>query len=122
MAQMRNVHEFDGRVQIKDVERFDASEEETALEEFRARPGKLPHVSGMLRDIVLNEQKKNDDLINGYNARHLLASLLCRIKKLPAEDHETWYALLEEQIGDMARLGPCPQGRTIRMWQLYTAL
>lgn len=118
---MRNVHEFDGRVRIEGVERLEASEEATMLEAFRARPDMPDHVRGMLRDILLDPEHKNHDAVNGYNARDLLAALLGRIARLPAEDRETWHLLLEEQIGDMARLGPCPQGRTIRLWQLYCA-
>jgi hypothetical protein len=30
--------------------------------------------------------------------------------------------LLEEQLSDMRNLGPCPQGRTVRLWQLLQSL
>ena len=122
MTPMRNVHEFDGRVRIQGIEKPDPSEETTMLEEFQARPNMAAHVRAMLRDIILDPDHKNNDPINGYNARDLLAALLGKINRLPDEDKETWRMLLEEQIGDMARLGPCPQGRTIRLWQLYSAL
>ena len=122
MTPMRNVHEFDGRVRIEGIERSDPSEEATMLEEFKARPNMAGHVGAMLRDIIHDPNHKNHDPINGYNARDLLAALLGKIHRLPDEDKETWRMLLEEQIGDMARLGPCPQGRTIRLWQLYCAL
>ena len=77
----------------------------------------------MLVDIYSGGTQKNHDPVNRYHARDLLMALLYRISILKdIEDRETMQMLLQEQLHDMALLGPCPQGRVVRLWQLYHSI
>ena len=120
--QMRDVHEFDGKFNIEKIVRGTVEKEEECYRTFALRemPMRARH---MLVDIYSGGAQKNHDPVNRYHARDLLMALLYRISILKDdEDRETMQMLLEEQLQDMALLGPCPQGRVVRLWQLYHSI
>lgn len=118
---MRNVHEFDRKLNIQ----FDFLYSEDEINEIICN-ARATFLSSMKRDAVfmateiLQEgNKKNIDAINNADARKLFIKLLDKIQQQSQEDIEMWQCLLEEQLVDMKNLGPCPQGRIIRLWQLF---
>lgn len=116
---MKNVHEFDRKIRIQTEE---APIEENVFEEFLEKVSLHPSALFMARDIIGNSEKNRDD-INRADARQLLYTLLVKINGLKdEEDKKMFYLLLEEQLKDMKQLGPCAQGRTIRLWQLIRSL
>lgn len=110
---MRNVHEFDRKINMN-LPQKEIKEE--IFESFLKR--KLSNIAMMMATQIIQPNEKNDDHINQADARFLLFELLSKIQSQPEKDQEDMYKLLEEQLEDMLRLGPCPQGRTIRLWQL----
>lgn len=114
---MKNVHEFDRKINIQI--KPDSTDQDFILNQFLNQPILSEDAKKMTRDIILNSSGKNKDEINGADARELLVQLLVRIEGLEEEDKKKdMYFLLNEQLQDMIRLGPCAQGRTIRLWQL----
>jgi len=122
----RNVHEFDGRLCQEAMEEMnqriqaatpssDKVDLKDQLHDLRAR--------SMFRELQVREDPKNWDPTNQIHATDLLRLLLYKIETLQVEeDKKEWIQMLEEQLLDMVHLGPCPQGRTIRLWQLYQSL
>lgn len=111
---MKNVHEFDRKLNIQT--KGDPINEEI-WKEFLQRPGIASTAKEMAIDIIENSPKNKDE-INRADAKVLFFELLTKIKTLSEEDQKDMYFLLEEQLTDMLKLGPCAQGRTIRLWQL----
>jgi septum formation topological specificity factor MinE len=70
-------------------------------------------------DLILANvnQNANLDLTNQKRAEDLLAVLSKHMDTDP-----NLLPLLEEQLQDMVQLGQCAQGRTTRLWQIYTLL
>lgn len=115
---MRDVHEFDGKVPIKtgkvaEGSKFDNAEELLSVE-----------ARHMARRILDGGREENLDTRNhDADARALLLELLALIRAIRDDkDRREYQALLEEQLCDMKNLGPCPQGRTVRLWQLIQPL
>lgn len=119
---MRNVHEYDGKLVKTDIPVIEKNEEERLLARFMQR--RMQHAAIFISRSILSSDhaQQNNDTINGLDARRLFVYVLHLIDKLPEEDHGEWDHLLEEQLADMTNLGPCPQGRTIRLWQLVSSL
>lgn len=119
---MRNVHEYDGKLVKTDIPVIEKNEEERLLSGFLQR--RMQHAALFMSRSILSydHAQQNNDTINDLDARQLFIYLLHLIDKLPKEDHDEWNNMLEEQLADMTRLGPCPQGRTIRLWQLVLSL
>lgn len=118
---MRNVHEFDGKVRIELEKNVKKEEEEKIWDDAEKYINKMGSgAQTMARSIYHDPMEKNMDMINkGVNARELLLTLLTKLNQMDdKQDQMTFYSLLEEQLDDMHRLGQCPQGRTIRLWQL----
>lgn len=121
---MRNVHEFDGKIPMK----LDFLYEENQIQqivndaEFLTRMQNDARI--MINKVLLENTEKNLDFLNNHiDARQLFVALLSKISKISNEEDKQFYSsLLEEQLCDMKNLGPCPQGRTIRLWQLYQTL
>jgi len=78
----------------------------------------------MANQILMENNEKNIDNLNRkMDARQMFIALLEKISHLKDEqDKSLFHQLLEEQLSDMKNLGPCPQGRTIRLWQLLQSL
>lgn len=121
--EMRNVHEFDGKIHIEGLIELDGDEEKKKLLTAFSERMLDDFTRKMWETIVDRRDQQNYDPINASDAFQILLALLKKISLLAKkEDQEEWYIMLEEQLGDMVRLGPCPQGRTIRLWQLYTSI
>jgi hypothetical protein len=121
---MRNVHEFDGKIPMK----MDAKYGDDEMEKIIYDAGflkKMRHdAQWMAQQIMTGNSEKNIDTLNhDMDARQMFVALLDKIANIKdPEDKELFYLLLEEQLCDMKNLGPCPQGRTIRLWQLLHSL
>jgi hypothetical protein len=120
---MRNVHEYDGKVPIR-TDRTYTDDEVSEMGNDAGFWGNMkPCARSMAQQILTEPFAKNVDVQNGHaDARQLLAALLHRIRQLQDQDRDLFLPLLEEQLTDMKTLGPCPQGRTIRLWQLLQSL
>ena len=121
---MRNVHEFDGKIHMK-LENFYTEEQIQKIRndaEFLSNMKKDARI--MATKIMTESAEKNIDPINHHiDARQLFITLLDKIAQRTDEADKVFYAtLLEEQLCDMKNLGPCPQGRTIRLWQLIQSI
>jgi hypothetical protein len=83
-----------------------------------------PDARLMTNKILTEPSEKNLDPLNHHmDARQLLVALLVKILQISDPQDKIFYSsLLEEQLLDMNNLGPCPQGRTIRLWQLFQTL
>jgi hypothetical protein len=70
-------------------------------------------------DLILANinQNANYDVTNQKRAEDLLAVIS---KHIDTDPH--LLPLIEEQLQDMVQLGQCAQGRTTRLWQIYTLL
>lgn len=117
---MRDVHEFDGKVPMK----LDVFYEEEEVRKIFNSAGFLwkliqPDALRMLDQLMYEPFEKNMDLVHQTDARQVLVALLEKILALKGDDQRFFSSLLEEQLCDMKRLGPCPQGRTVRLWQLF---
>jgi hypothetical protein len=120
--ELRDVHEFDGKIDMNDFPRVKVDDEDALVSYMREIPMN-PMATSMAMDILRpGNDARNTDGINKAHARALLLSVLSLIHRLPPSDRGEWHGLLEEQLRDMSRLGPCPQGRTIRLWQLLQCL
>lgn len=115
---MRDVHEFDGKVPIKMENVAGGSIFDDAESLFS---GEARH---MARRILRGSREENLDARNhDADARALLLELLAWIRAIrDDEDRKSYMALLDEQLCDMNNLGSCPQGRTVRLWQLLQPL
>lgn len=115
---MRDVHEFDGKVPIKTQKPAGGSIFDDAEDLLS---GEALH---MAQRILRGRQEENLDALNhDADARALLSELLVAVRAIRDDkDRKDYTALLAEQLCDMKNLGPCPQGRTVRLWQLLQPL
>jgi hypothetical protein len=116
---MRDVHEFDGKFRIEKLEHVKDEEEKNAVLQRFSERHLAPHVRMMWELLLQRHDPQNYDPIAACHALDILLSLL---KKIPRDNEDEWFVLLEEQLADMVRLGSCPQGRTTRLWQLHACL
>lgn len=121
---MRNVHEFDGKIPMKlDIEYGDAQMKKIINDAGFLK--KMRHDARFMANKIITENnEKNVDRHNRQmDARQIFVALLDKIENIQdTEDQSMFHQLLEEQLVDMRNLGNCPQGRTIRLWQLLQSL
>lgn len=121
---MRNVHEFDGKTPMKLNDFYTEDQVHKILNDADFLLKMQWNARLMTNMILEDELEKNMDCLNqGVNARQLFIALLFKISQIQDKhDKQMYCSLLEEQLCDMKNLGSCPQGRTIRLWQLFTTL
>lgn len=122
---MRNVHEFDGKLYIKTKKKYGDQEEKKIWDDAKEYMMRMNDVSMRMAHSILHDpHEKNVDNINqDADARQVFLELLTQLNHMDdIQDKVAFYSLLEEQLEDMYRLGQCPQGRTIRLWQLLQSL
>lgn len=121
--EMRDVHEYDGKIHIK-LDLIYTDQEMKKIVDDAGFLGKMRVDARIMADKIMREtaEKNIDRLNNNVDARQLFVALIDKISRLPEEDRSFSTTLLEEQLCDMKHLGECPQGRTIRLWQLFQAL
>lgn len=121
---MRNVHEFDGKVPMKMGSIYGDREMKKIINDAEFLKKMRHDARWMAHQIMTDNNEKNIDPINHHmDARQMLVALVDKIANIQdQEDKELFHLLLEEQLSDMKNLGPCPQGRTIRLWQLLQSL
>lgn len=121
---MRNVHEFDGKIPMKLDFFYTKDQVQKILNDADFLSRMQTDARIMANNILLESNEKNIDSLNHHtDARQLFISLLSKISKIQdQQDKLLYYTLLEEQLCDMKNLGQCPQGRTIRLWQLFQTL
>lgn len=117
---MRNVHEFDGKIPMKLKTLYGENQMKQIINDAGFLKKMRHDARFMANQIIHEDDKKNiDPLNNNIDARQLFARLLEKISMIKnQDDKETFQMLLEEQLSDMKNLGSCPQGRSIRLWQL----
>lgn len=120
---MRNVHEYDGKIHMK-MDKVFAEDEMERIRNDAEFLEKMPQCARfMAHQIFTDNGEKNIDQTNHHaDAKQLFVAVVHKISQLPEEDKILFIQLLEEQLEDMKNLGPCPQGRTIRLWQLFQSL
>lgn len=122
---MRNVHVYDGKLPIHDKMTYTDDEMKKIADDAQNVLTRMRVDARLMADKILLEgkEKNTDTLNNNADAKKLLVAVLERISSLTdKEDQTCFYGLLEEQLCDMKNLGPCPQGRTVRLWQLFQSL
>ena len=121
---MRNVHEFDGKIPMKMDSKYTDDKVKKIINDAEFLKKMRHDAQGMAHQIMTENSERNIDHLNHHmDARQMFVALLDKIASLKDPgDKELFYLLLEEQLCDMKNLGPCPQGRTIRLWQLLQSL
>lgn len=121
---MRNVHEFDGKIPMRMNCRNAEQDTKKILDDAEFLKKMRLDAQIMANQILTENSDKNVDRLNHeMDAKQLFLALLEKISKIPdRNDQQMFHQLLEEQLCDMKNLGPCPQGRTIRLWQLWQSL
>jgi hypothetical protein len=72
----------------------------------------------MIQSIIVDlDNQNNIDSSNGVDSSDILAEIC---KKVATVDIDMLF--IEEQIVDIALLGPCPEGRTTRFLQIWQAI
>lgn len=121
---MRNVHEFDGKIPMKINSKYGDHDMKKIMNDAEFLKKMRHDAQWMAHQIMTGNSEKNIDTLNHHmDARQMLIALLDKITQIKdQEDKELFHLLLEEQLSDMKNLGQCPQGRTIRLWQLLQSL
>lgn len=122
---MRNVHVYDGKLPIHDTRSYTEDEMKKIADDAQNVLSRMRVDARLMADKILQEgkEKNTDTLNNNADAKKLFVAVLERISSLTDKQDQTcFYDLLEEQLCDMKNLGPCPQGRTVRLWQLFQSL
>ena len=114
----QDVHLFDYTYKEKEFA-LDMSDEEKIkwIQSIKSRMTNPIAQHGV--DLILANinQDANLDRTNQKRAEDLLVSISKHI-----ESDQNLLPLIEEQLQDMVQLGQCAQGRTTRLWQIYTLL
>lgn len=115
-----DVHSFDGKLKIILERKFTKEEKvkliNNSINVFRTKNKKSFLMLVMIRDDLLNDNKKNYDETNDTDASDILANILT------GKNIEELYDLIEEQLVDIYDLGQCAQGRVGRLYQIYNIL
>ena len=114
----QDVHQFDYTYKDQDFA-LDMTDEEKikwihAIKSRMTNPIAQHGVDLILANI---NQDANLDRTNQKRAEDLLAAISKHI-----ETDQNLLPVIEEQLQDMVQLGQCAQGRTTRLWQIYTLL
>ena len=115
---MKNVHEFDGLLKNKYTpsKLFSKEEKIKLFKHFTERSEDNEAISMvriMLSDFLIGINKDNANLIDWSN---LFADILSH------KGLDDVFSFLEEQLSDARRMGPCAQGRSTRLLQIWTAM
>lgn len=113
---LRNVHDYDRQLTITGVPPSTPQERDLILRDDKFLH-RLHKDARSMSHLILTEEDKNMDPVNQCNALDLYVALY---KKLKQDDD--LFPLFEEQLRDMFHLGRCPQGRVIRLWQVFQSL
>lgn len=122
---MRNVHEFDGKLPIQNKTFYTEEEMKKIVDDAGIFLQRMRVDARLMTSNILNEgkEKNMDPLNNNVDAKNMFMTVLRRISLIQdKQDQKCFYDMLEEQLCDMKNLGPCPQGRTVRLWQLLQCL
>lgn len=122
---MRNVHEFDGKVPMHDKTSYTQEEMKKIVDDAEIFLQGMRVDARLMTEKILYEgkEKNMDPLNNNVDAKKIFISVLRHISSIQdKQDQKFFYDMLEEQLCDMKNLGPCPQERTIRLWQLLQCL
>ncbi len=115
----RDVHTFDGTLSqhFTATKSFTKEEKKILILKFC---DKLQHqlAKNMVRQIVIDlDTENNIDKSNNIDSSDVLVEIC---KKVDGSDIDM--SFIEEQIIDIAVLGPCPEGRTTRFLQIWQAI
>ncbi len=115
----RDVHTFDGTLgqHFVPTKSFTKEEKKEVIFKFCE---KLQHqlAKDMVHQIVDDlDTEKNIDRSNNLDSSNVLVEIC---KKVDGSDIDM--SFIEEQIIDIAVLGPCPEGRTTRFLQIWQAI
>ena len=115
----RDVHTFDGTLgqHFTSTESFTPEQKVQLFSDFRDKlhsdTAKL-----MIQSIIVDlDNQNNIDSTNGVDSSDILAEIC---KKVVTVDIDLVF--IEEQIVDIALLGPCPEGKTTRFLQIWQAI
>lgn len=114
---MKNVHEYDGKLLIPELNKFDDNYKITQIKELLPKLTKINAVK-MLQKIgqaIIIKSDENIDQENNVDASDILANIL-------SKNYINIINLLDEQLDDMFLLGQCPQGRTTRLLQILNLM
>ena len=115
-----NVHQFDGKIDIKLNKTFNNQEKLALITkiiyEFRNKNPNALKMLIIIKDTIIKNTKDNYDDTNNIDASDVLANILS------GNNVTELYDLLEEQLVDMFTLGQCAQGRVGRLIQIYNIL
>lgn len=121
--ELLNTHTYDGqwKAQLDEVlAKCGGIRPLTNLPDFMLAPGAHRVFVNMLLS-----GNGNMDTVNGVDAKDLFALLVHQLeelkKKYTESEFTSIYELSMEQIADIAN-GPCPQGRTTRIFQVLAAI
>lgn len=122
--ELLNTHTYDGKwkEQLTEVlSKCGGVQTLAQLPDFMLVPG--PHRAFV--DMLMSPDGANMDSVNGVNARDLFILLVLRLDELKKKYTENEFTAIHnlsmEQIADIAN-GPCPQGRTTRIFQVLAAI
>ena len=120
---MENVHRYDGSLSFEPVWTFDEADEPALVATLRRGCGEeaARAIDAIIRGGRLESagggEAGNIDTRNGIDARLLLLHV-ARAVQIVEPDME----YVHEQLADVTRLGPCAQGRTTRLLQVWETL
>ncbi len=114
----QDVHKFDYTYKEQEFE-LDMPDEEKIKWIHAIKSRMTNPIAQHCVDLILANinQDANLDRTNQKRAEDLLAVISKHI-----ETDQNLLPLIEEQLQDMVQLGQCAQGRTTRLWQIYTLL
>src|SRR3989344_1720148 len=117
MTDFRNVHIFDGSFRNEDLKtKYTISKKQQLFSEILNKMTDKDAKNGVSLIIKNIQTGENYDNTNNKFADDILAEICTYIMDKGDKDI---MKLVEEQMKDMYLLGRCPQGRTIRLWQIY---
>lgn len=115
----RDVHTFDGTLgqHFSPTKSFTKEEKKEVIFKFCDQL-QQQLAKDMTRQIVIDlDTGNNIDKSNNIDSSDVLAEIC---KKVDESDIDM--SFIEEQIIDIALLGPCPEGRTTRFLQIWQAI
>jgi hypothetical protein len=129
-AQFIDVHVFDGKLSLFRECKFSVQEKTYlfasfahAIKEEDKKDGKVRDVSGI--DMVASgcQKPENFDSTHHLYADDILAGIIQLWQRMPQADKKRdLIDMVCEQMTDMKQLGSCPQGRVIRLIQIFNYL
>ena len=120
-----DVHTMDSKYTHHIETRFDKNSKMERFEKLKTEvKSLLPIINTRGLEVVINdtETDANWDKINNLKADDVLVELYEYLKDRSTEDKVSFYSLIIEELNDMIAMGTCPQGRTTRIYQIYTAM